>query len=207
MQHKLCVLRESAASVQQQDVSSSPSCNNIHLPALALQVANVLRARSAEGLSALSFELESWGLLVHATYGYMRGLPFSAYGEAVMMFAQNVLLLALIYRYARMPASRAMAVAVVAASVVAAVFTGRCQDACGTAWWHVCMRHSCRTHWEGKGQLLVFVSPLWVLRIASSTCRAPWTAAGRILHCTQHSFAPQPRKAQYLCPAVHATAA
>lgn len=163
MQHKLCVLRESAASVQQQDVSSSPSCNNIHLPALALQVANVLRARSAEGLSALSFELESWGLLVHATYGYMRGLPFSAYGEAVMMFAQNVLLLALIYRYARMPASRAMAVAVVAASVVAAVFTGRCQDACRTAWWHVCMQHSCRTHWEGKGQLLVFVSPLWVL--------------------------------------------
>lgn len=123
----------------------------------------MLRARSAEGLSALSFELESWGLLVHATYGYMRGLPFSAYGEAVMMFAQNVLLLALIYRYARMPASRAMAVAVVAASVVAAVFTGRCQDACRTAWWHVCMQHSCRTHWEGKGQLLVFVSPLWVL--------------------------------------------
>jgi mannose-P-dolichol utilization defect protein 1 len=93
----------------------------------ALQVANVLRARSAEGLSALSFELESWGLLVHATYGFLRGLPFSAYGEAVMMLAQNVLLLALVYKYARMPASRALAAIVVGVSAVAGVFTGE--------WW------------------------------------------------------------------------
>lgn len=92
----------------------------------ALQVANVLRARSAEGLSALSFELESWGLLVHATYGYLRGLPFSAYGEAVMMLAQNMLLLALVYKYARMPASRALAAIVVGVSAVAGVFTGKC---------------------------------------------------------------------------------
>lgn len=84
----------------------------------------MLRARSAEGLSALSFELESWGLLVHATYGYLKGLPFSAYGEAVMMLAQNVLLLALIYKYARMPVSRALAAAIVGVSFVAGVFTG-----------------------------------------------------------------------------------
>lgn len=89
------------------------------------QVANVLRARSAEGLSALSFELESWGLLVHATYGYLKDLPFSAYGEAVMMLAQNVLLLALIYKYARMPVSRALAAAIVGVSFVAGVFTGQ----------------------------------------------------------------------------------
>lgn len=89
----------------------------------------MLRARSAEGLSALSFELESWGLLVHATYGYLRGLPFSAYGEAVMMLAQNVLLLALVYKYARMPASRALAAIVVGVSAVAGIFTG--------GWWVV----------------------------------------------------------------------
>ncbi len=69
---------------------------------------------------------------MHATYGYLRGLAFSAYGEAVMMLAQNVLLLALIYKYARMPASRALAVAVVGVSVVAAVFSGRAAGR--TAW-------------------------------------------------------------------------
>lgn len=84
----------------------------------------MLRAQSAEGLSALSFELESWGLLVHATYGYLKGLPFSAYGEAVMMLAQNIILLGLIYKYARMPVSRALATLVVGISAVAGVFTG-----------------------------------------------------------------------------------
>jgi hypothetical protein len=40
----------------------------------------VLKNRSAAGLSALSFELEAWGLLVHTTYGALAGLPFNAYG-------------------------------------------------------------------------------------------------------------------------------
>lgn len=89
-----------------------------------LQVANVLRAHSADGLSALSFELESWGLLVHTAYGFIRGLPFSAYGEAGILFAQNVVLLALIYRYAHMPLSRALAALTLAVSAVVAVATG-----------------------------------------------------------------------------------
>lgn len=102
----------------------------------AVQVANVLRARSADGLSALSFELESWGLLVHTAYGYLKGLPFSAYGEAGVMFAQNVLLLALIYKYARMPVSRALAAAVVAVSAIVGVTTGECcLQACSSDMW------------------------------------------------------------------------
>ena len=84
----------------------------------------MLRAHSADGLSALAFELESWGLLVHTSYGFLKGLPFSAYGEAAMLFAQNALLLALIYKYARLPASRALAAIIVAVSAVAAVVTG-----------------------------------------------------------------------------------
>jgi mannose-P-dolichol utilization defect protein 1 len=87
-------------------------------------VANVWRARSADGLSALSFELESWGLLVHTSYGFLRGLPFSAYGEAGILLAQNVLLLALVYRFARMPLSRALAALIVCVSAIAAVATG-----------------------------------------------------------------------------------
>jgi len=104
----------------------------------AVQVANVLRARSADGLSPLSFELESWGLLVHTAYGYLKGLPFSAYGEAGVLFAQNVLLLALIYTYARMPVSRALATAVVAVSAVVGVATGECRpQACSSDMWHL----------------------------------------------------------------------
>lgn len=114
----------SACHTWQQQQQQQLQCADAATCPAVLQVANVLRARSAEGLSALSFELESWGLLVHATYGYLKGLPFSAYGEAVMMLAQNVLLLALIYKYARMPVSRALAAAIVGVSFVAGVFTG-----------------------------------------------------------------------------------
>lgn len=88
------------------------------------QVANVLRAHSADGLSAVSCELETWGLLVHTAYGYLKGLAFSTYGEASILFAQNVLLLALIYKYNRMPLSRRLAAVILFGGAIAAVVTG-----------------------------------------------------------------------------------
>lgn len=48
------------------------------------QVLNVVRARSAAGLSPLSFELETLGLVIAASYGFLMGLPFSAFGETVV---------------------------------------------------------------------------------------------------------------------------
>ena len=48
------------------------------------QVANVLRAASAAGLAPLSFELETIGLLIAVSYGFLMGLPFSAFGETVV---------------------------------------------------------------------------------------------------------------------------
>ncbi|GBF91043.1 hypothetical protein Rsub_03899 [Raphidocelis subcapitata] len=89
------------------------------------QIANVVRARSAEGLSAASFELESWGLLVHAAYGWVNGLPFSSYGEAGILLAQNLLLLALLYRFSRAPAGRVAAVAALLMGALFAVASGR----------------------------------------------------------------------------------
>lgn len=65
------------------------------------QLLNVIKARSAEGLNPLSFELESVGLSVAATYGLLLGLPLSAYGETVAILIQNNLLLFLIYHFQR----------------------------------------------------------------------------------------------------------
>lgn len=48
------------------------------------QLLNVLRAKSAEGLNPLSFELETVGLLIATTYGFLMQLPFSAFGEVVV---------------------------------------------------------------------------------------------------------------------------
>jgi hypothetical protein len=40
----------------------------------------VVRNKSAAGISALSFELEALGLIIHTSYGALSGLPWSAYG-------------------------------------------------------------------------------------------------------------------------------
>lgn len=48
------------------------------------QVLNVVRAGSADGLNPLSFELETMGLCIAATYGFLLQLPFSAFGEVVV---------------------------------------------------------------------------------------------------------------------------
>ncbi|EFN54382.1 hypothetical protein CHLNCDRAFT_135683 [Chlorella variabilis] len=70
------------------------------------QVLNVVRARSAAGLSPLAFELETLGLVIAVTYGFLMGLPISAFGETVALLFQNCGLLVLIYFYQRRSLAR-----------------------------------------------------------------------------------------------------
>ncbi|KAL4541787.1 hypothetical protein Ndes2437B_g06121 [Nannochloris sp. 'desiccata'] len=70
------------------------------------QILAVVRAKSAEGLSPLSFELETLGLAIAATYGTLNNLAFSAYGESAAMLIQNIILLLLVYRYQGRSSSR-----------------------------------------------------------------------------------------------------
>lgn len=67
------------------------------------QILGVLSSGSAAGLNLASFELENIGYSIHTAYGFLLGLPFSAYGEAVIILLQNTLLLSIIYYYARAP--------------------------------------------------------------------------------------------------------
>lgn len=67
------------------------------------QILSVLNSGSAAGLNLASFELENIGYSIHTAYGFVLGLPFSAFGEAVIILLQNTLLLSIIYYYARAP--------------------------------------------------------------------------------------------------------
>ena len=79
------------------------------------QILGVLRSRSAQGLNLASFELENIGFSIHTAYGFVLGLPFSAFGEAVIILLQNTFLLAIIYYYARAPLWRAFLMIVLTA--------------------------------------------------------------------------------------------
>eukprot|EP01025_Chloroclados_australasicus_P013394 TRINITY_DN16312_c0_g1_i1.p1 TRINITY_DN16312_c0_g1~~TRINITY_DN16312_c0_g1_i1.p1 ORF type:complete len:247 (-),score=19.39 TRINITY_DN16312_c0_g1_i1:431-1171(-) len=63
------------------------------------QILAILSSGSAEGLSALSFELELLGYTIGASYGYLKNLPINTYGEAIAIWIQNVLLLFMVYNY------------------------------------------------------------------------------------------------------------
>ena len=73
------------------------------------QILALRKAKSAEGLSASSFELEQIGYSIHSTYGFIMGLPFTAYGEAIIMLLQNTFLLCQVYYYSRAPFIRPLA--------------------------------------------------------------------------------------------------
>lgn len=91
----------------------------------APQISAVVRARSAAGLSPLAVELETLGLLVSAAYGAVSGLPFNAYGESAILFAQSLVLLLLIYRLSGAPVLRVLAVLSALGALIASVATGR----------------------------------------------------------------------------------
>ena len=90
------------------------------------QILKIAKSRSASGLSILSFELEQLALTVHATYGFILGLPFSAYGEAVVLILQNTLLLSQIYSFAKAPLWRPLLVTSIFGAVLSCVSASKC---------------------------------------------------------------------------------
>lgn len=93
------------------------------------QIQVVLRNRSAQGLAFLSFEMEALCLLIHTSYGYLRGLPFNAYGEAVALLLQTLILLVLIYRYGKASTTRVTVVVAAFVGLVGVVLSGQLTEA------------------------------------------------------------------------------
>lgn len=100
--HEMCV-NDASSTVQTLGYAIVAGAGLLKVP----QILGVLRSRSAQGLNVASFELENIGFSIHTAYGFVLGLPFSAFGEAVIILLQNTFLLAIIYYYARSPLWRA----------------------------------------------------------------------------------------------------
>lgn len=92
------------------------------------QVAKLVRARSAAGVSFLSYLLETAALLITLAYNVRNGFPFSTYGESALIAAQDVVISLLVLHYGGRPAAAAVFVAVLAGSA-AAVFVDGLVDA------------------------------------------------------------------------------
>ena len=68
------------------------------------QLVKILEARSGEGLSLTAIVLETVSFVVTAAYNVRSGNPFSTYGEAALIAAQNVAIGAAMLAFAGKPA-------------------------------------------------------------------------------------------------------
>jgi len=63
------------------------------------QIVKILNAKSAQGISILSTSLELAAVTASLAYGYNKGFPFSAYGEAGFLVLQTAIIAFLIFFY------------------------------------------------------------------------------------------------------------
>ena len=64
------------------------------------QILKIASAGSVQGLAALTFYCDVLIFSCSAGYSYLRGFPFSTYGEELVILAQNIFLVLLLWKYA-----------------------------------------------------------------------------------------------------------
>ncbi|PSR87171.1 monosaccharide-P-dolichol utilization protein [Coniella lustricola] len=81
------------------------------------QILNLVRSKSASGVSFLSYLLETTSYLISLAYNVRNGFPFSTYGETALILGQNVIITVLVLNYSGKASLAALLVAVLGASV------------------------------------------------------------------------------------------
>jgi mannose-P-dolichol utilization defect protein 1 len=80
------------------------------------QIIKLLNSKSAEGVSFLSYFLETASYLISLAYNYRQGFPFSTYGETSFILVQNVVIATMVLNYSGKKSTAALFVAQLAAS-------------------------------------------------------------------------------------------
>lgn len=88
------------------------------------QILNLVRSRSASGVSFLSYLLETTSYLISLAYNVRNGFPFSTYGETACILVQNVAITVLVLNYSGRAGLAAVFVAALAAGAATLFMDG-----------------------------------------------------------------------------------
>lgn len=80
------------------------------------QILKLISSQSAQGISFLSYLLETVAYIITLAYNFRNGFPFSTYGETALILAQNIVICVLILNYTGRTSTAALLVAVLAAA-------------------------------------------------------------------------------------------
>jgi mannose-P-dolichol utilization defect protein 1 len=83
------------------------------------QILKLINSRSAEGVSFLSYLLETSAYLISLAYNVRSEFPFSTYGETSLIMAQNVVIAVLVLHFSGKQSAAALFVAGLATSAIA----------------------------------------------------------------------------------------
>ncbi|KAG5799051.1 hypothetical protein H9Q69_001881 [Fusarium xylarioides] len=92
------------------------------------QILKLLNSKSAEGVSFLSYLLETASYIISLAYNFRNGFPFSTYGETALIVGQNVIISVLVLNYSGRASLAAVFVAALAGTV-ATLFAENVVDA------------------------------------------------------------------------------
>lgn len=81
------------------------------------QIVNLVRSKSASGVSLTSYLLETTSYLVSLIYNIRNGFPFSTYGETAFILVQNIVITVLVLNYSGRQGAAALFIAVLGAGV------------------------------------------------------------------------------------------
>ncbi|KAI1109420.1 hypothetical protein F5Y14DRAFT_432710 [Nemania sp. NC0429] len=79
------------------------------------QILKLVHSKSAEGVSFLSYLLETTSYLITLAYNIRNGFPFSTFGETALILGQNVIITVLVLNYSGRASIAALLVAALAA--------------------------------------------------------------------------------------------
>ncbi|KAI1261382.1 mannose-P-dolichol utilization defect 1 protein [Xylariaceae sp. FL1019] len=80
------------------------------------QILKLVNSKSSDGISFLSYLLETTSYLITLAYNWRNGFPFSTFGETALILGQNVVICVLVLNYAGRAPAAALFVAVLAAA-------------------------------------------------------------------------------------------
>lgn len=83
------------------------------------QILKLVNSKSAEGVSFLSYLLETSAYLITLAYNVRNGFPFSTFGETALILGQNIIISVLVLNYSGKASMAAVLVAALAGSVAA----------------------------------------------------------------------------------------
>ncbi|KAF5027689.1 hypothetical protein F66182_173 [Fusarium sp. NRRL 66182] len=92
------------------------------------QILKLVNSKSSEGVSFLSYLLETASYIISLAYNFRNGFPFSTYGETALIVGQNVIISVLVLNYSGRASLAAVFVAALAGTV-ATLFAENVVDA------------------------------------------------------------------------------